>query len=269
MESVWQFIVSNPWRILGTIDDISSGFGYVAFFYSAFASYFLWRSRAREHKFTRVYFPKDRDDFYRYYVKQISSAKKRVCITSDGFHLRTEESMQAAQKMNRAQSKAISRGAEVIRYQMTERMHLKWLSEIVKMRERHGEAYVTVINPAFEDIGNMAVIDPDTRNAITEFMFADINMDESKAEAYDYGFVHGHQAKANKVNTLFEEILAHNQSQAVTADTLDTIRRALAERRLADACKNPDKPLFDEELINAAERCGGVKNVTYEDIHFN
>ena len=226
--------------------------------YGTFASFFLWRNRKREHKYTSVYFPTSNEDFYRYYTEVISKAKKAVYLTSDGFNMKNPNSRRAAEKMNKAQEKAIERGAKVYRYQLLETMHLNWIDEICRMKQKHGDQYVTICNPYFESVGNFCVIDPDTRNTVFEFMLPAVGGFGQATQAGDFGFIHGHQRKSARAKDTFEEILDHPRTVEITSDTAEGIRKELWDKRVRRQEEDQDYPPPDEEIIQMLRRAAGT-----------
>jgi hypothetical protein len=232
------------------------------------AGIFFWRSRARRHHFSKVYFPKDPSDFYAYYVDIVGKAGRSVYITSDGFNMCNPASRDAAAKMSAAQSRAIARGAVVVRYQMLDTMHLNWLAEIVRMKRAHGDSYRTLINRTFEHCGNFAVIDSGTRRAVVEFMFTYPGGLSQATTARDFGFVHGHQAKADDTKAFFDRLMAHEATVEITEDNFEQVARHLFEERVSKHfLRESDFHIFDEEILTAQKRIGR-RRVCFEDVKF-
>lgn len=254
---------------VGATADIAAIIGLGGLVWGLVASWFLWRARSRRHRFSRVYFPKNRQDFYDYYVRVVSKARSLVCITSDGFNMSNTESRSAAARMNEAQAAAIKRGAKVVRYQMTETMHINWLYQIALMRRKHGPSYRTYINPGFESIGHFAVIDPGARRAIVEFMLPNPGGLTQATTARDFGFIHGHQAKADVTKEAFDHIAGHAVSVEVTMDNYRAIAHDLFNQRLR---KHFDPHggfhLFDEEILRAIRAAPG-RRPRFEDVRFD
>jgi len=259
---IWQQI-EDAISIAGSI---GTAVTVIVLVYGLIASVLLWRSRQRRHKFSRVYFPKGRDDFYEYYVDQVSGAKNSVYITSDGFNMKNTQSRRAAKLMNDAQAKAIENGATVYRFQMTSTMHLNWLEEVCEMKRKHGDQYKTFINPKFESIGNFAVIDPGTRKAVTEFMLPDIGGIAQATIARDYGFIHGHQGKADETKMVFDRIFEHPDTVELSEENLEDWRRKLFEYRMNRYRNDEDFHVFDDEILVGIKKYG--RAVTYEQVEF-
>jgi hypothetical protein len=252
-------------QYLGITSDVVGLLSFLIPVFGSAIGYLFWRSRFRRHKFAKVYFPRDREDFYSYYVEQVSKAKKSVYITSDGFNMRNTSSCNAARLMNQAQAKAIAQGATVIRYQMLDTMHLNWLPEIARMKAAHGDSYRTYYNPRFERVGNLAVIDPKTRKAVTEFMLPDPGSLVQSTTARDFGFIHGHQAKADKAQELFERIIADPDSREITPGNWQAIARELFDLRYARHKQDKNFHVFDEEILLAISR-NPRRNIKFEDL---
>lgn len=255
-------------QTVSTFADLISVAGFIGIAWGGIASIFLWRARFRRHKFSRVYFPRNRQDFYDYYVRMVSCARKNVCITSDGFNMCNPESRAAAASMNAAQDKAIKRGATVERYQMTETMHINWLYQIVLMKKKHGKSYRTYVNPAFESVGNFAVLDAGTRRSVVEFMLPNPGGLTQSTTARDFGFIHGHVAKSDATRQTFIEIGNHPDTIEVTEENFHEIARTLFDKRLKrhlDPTSNFH--LFDEEILKALRTCP-VDRLSFEQVQF-
>ncbi|MGE0371665.1 MAG: hypothetical protein AB7G40_05650 [Hyphomonadaceae bacterium] len=254
--------------VVSTVADVIALLGFVGLIWGVVASYLFWRAGFRRYKFSRVYFPKDRQDFYTYYVEAVRKAKTGVYITSDGFNMCNPDSRMAAQRMNEAQSEAIGNGAIVVRYQMTDTMHINWLYQMALMREKHGDKYCCYVNPEFERVGHFAVIDPDTRQSIVEFMLPNPGGLSQATTARDYGFIHGHAAKAEVTKSAFEQIAAHGATTLVTPDNYREIARKLFESRLnRHFDTTTDFHIFDEEVLKAIRKCGPSRPA-FEDMRF-
>lgn len=254
---------------ISTLAAFSEVFGLLAAAWGLIVSVFLWRSNRQRHHYSKVYFPKDTVDFYAYYVEVVSKSKKSVYITSDGFNLCNPSSREAAAKMGAAQGQAISRGGKVVRYQMLRTMHINWLSEIVRMKRIHGSNYQTLVNAAFEQSGNFAVIDPGTRKAVVEFMFTYPGGLSQSTTARDFGFIHGHQAKADDTKSFFDRLLEHESTIEITEENYQEIARSLFDERVArHFSRETDFHLFDEEILTAQKRIGR-RRVCFEDVKFH
>lgn len=249
--------------------DFIAIFGLIGAAWGLAASIFLWQSRHRRHHYSKVFFPKDSADFYAYYVDVVSKARKSVCITSDGFNMCNPSSREASAKMGTAQGLAISRGAKVVRYQMLQTMHINWLSEIVRMKLFHGDSYKTFVNPAFEQSGNFAVIDSGTREAIVEFMFTYPGGLSQSTTARDFGFIHGHQAKADETRAFFDRLVEHEATVEVTVENYKVIAQHLFEERVTrHFSRDSDFHLFDEEILTTQKRIGR-RRVCFQDVKFH
>jgi hypothetical protein len=156
----------------------------------------------------------------------------------------------------------------VERYQMTETMHINWLYQIVLMKERHGERYRTYINPAYEAIGNFAVLDAGTRRSIVEFMLPNPGGLTQSTTARDYGFIHGHAAKAETTQEAFDAIKAHPETIEVTASNYREIGRLLFEERLRMHLDPAGRfHLFDEEILKALRSHPG-NSLSFDAVQF-
>lgn len=248
--------------------DVIAVLGLVGTAWGMVASLLLWRSRRRRHRFTKVYFPKHSADFYDYYVSLIAKARKEIRITSDGFNLCNPGSRAAAERMGDAQTKAIERGATVLRYQMLQTMHINWLAEIVRMKRLHGPSYRTLVNPAYEQSGNFAVIDPGTRHAVVEFMLPDPGGLSQSTTARDFGFIHGHQAKADETKAFFDRLEQHELTFEIDEASYEAVARRLFEERVArHFSRDSEFHLFDQEILTAQKRVG-KRRVCFEDVRF-
>ena len=229
----------------------------IAVIAGATTSFIFFRSKWRAHKFSKVFFPRSREEFYDYYTKVISKAKKSVYITSDGFNMRNQDSRKAAEIMNDAQAKAIENGASVLRYQITKTMHLNWLPVICQMHKQHKEKYKTYINKRFEDVGSFCVIDPGTRKTIFEFMLPEFGGFGQSTRARYFGFVHGHQYKSDSAKEAFETIFADEGTIEVSEDNVLDVMKDIWDWRVKQYFENKDYNVFDEEIIQAIRECDG------------
>ena len=257
--SNWLNELENTLSLAGSVGTLITA---AILIYGIVTSVFLWRARSHRHRFSKVYFPKSRSDFYEYYVRQVSKAKWAIYITSDGFNMKNSASRKAAKLLNGAQTQAINRGASVFRYQMTTTMHLNWLDEICRMKEKHGDSYRTFINPHFEAVGHFAVIDPGKRKVVTEFMLPDVGGIGQATTPRDFGFIHGHQNKADETKAIFDRIFEHPDTVEVTADNLESFRRSLFDQRIEKHRIDDTYHVFDEEIMLGIKKYG--QGVNYE-----
>ncbi len=140
------------------------------------------------------YVPKDRDDFYHYYSRQMSNARVEIWLTSDGFNMENFISAQYAQIMMQGMTQALRRGVKIHRFQMLRTMHLNWIPELKKLKQQFEKYYFIYVNPAFDAIENFCVVDPGTPYTLTEAMFIAMETPTKQYSVADIAtFSHGNE----------------------------------------------------------------------------
>jgi transcriptional regulator with XRE-family HTH domain len=173
---------------------------------------------------TFEYVPKNRDDFYAYYSRQMSNARAEIWLTSDGFNMQNFISAQYAQTMMQGMAQALERGINVHRFQMLKTMHLNWIPELKKLKQQFEKHYFVYINPLFDTIENFCVIDPGTPHTLTEAMFIAM---EQPTEQYSVAgiatFTHGNELWSDQFLKRFQMMLNQEHTVNLSLNSLDQL----------------------------------------------
>ena len=209
--------------LLGEIDTVWGGLSSIA----AVAIFFWTKTRK-----TKRYFPQNDTDFYRYYARQISKAKKEVWITSDGFNMQSPKSQGYANLMKDGFERALSKGIVVHRFQILQTMHLNWIDELIKFKQSYDKNFLIYCNRSLQ-VPNICVIDPTERTCVTE------NMQHSQGDATQgtlpetYAFEHRSKSSADRMMRIMRQILEHPLTMELDEDNLRRVSQELLQERLA------------------------------------
>jgi hypothetical protein len=214
----------------------------------ALFSLFVWRSKFRRYRPTKVFFPKDVDEFIEYYAKCIREARSVVCVTSDGFNMKNPASAARAKKMRSAMVDFMSRGGKVYRYQMLDSMHINWLVEIGRLAEEFPDSFITFYNRKYESVGSFCVIDPGTRKTVYEYMLPHVGYLGQGTEPSDFGFIHGHQHKSDKAFERFDQVQKDPGTVVINSKNWIELAESLWTMRIRSS------DAFDPEIIAAQRR---------------
>jgi transcriptional regulator with XRE-family HTH domain len=181
---------------------------------------------------TFEYVPKNRDDFYAYYSRQMSNARSEIWLTSDGFNMQNFTSAQYAQTMMQGMAQALKKGVNIHRFQMLKTMHLNWIPELKKLKQQFENHYFVYVNPLFDTIENFCVIDPGSAHTLTEAMFVEM---EQPTEQYSVAgiatFTHGNKLWSNQFLKRFQMMLNQQNTVNLSLDSLDQLYEDLLMER--------------------------------------
>jgi transcriptional regulator with XRE-family HTH domain len=181
---------------------------------------------------TFEYVPRNRDDFYSYYARQLSNARDEIWLTSDGFNMQNFISAQYAQIMMQGMAQALKRGVNIHRFQMLKTMHLNWIPELKKLKQQFENHYFVYVNPLFDNIENFCVIDPGTPHTLTEAMFVAM---EEPTEQYSVAgiatFIHGNELWSDQFLKRFQMMLEQENTVNLSLDSLDQLYDDLLRER--------------------------------------
>lgn len=247
IDVVWQWVTG-----LATIGGVTQFLIWLALgLYSAATTLRLIKLRRDRYRFTKVYFPKDVDDFVNYYANAIRSAKNRVCITSDGFNMDNRDSRRRAEKLQEAQRDFLSNGGTLIRFQIMRTTQINWIPEIAKLKRDFPDRFFTYYNPLFDDVGNFAILDPGSNNEVYEYMLPQAGYYGQATEPSDFGFIHGHRDKTEKASRKIDEIMKNEATKEITVENYLPLMRALWGERIREWERDPLRQPIDPEVMNA------------------
>lgn len=219
----------------------------------------VWDKFSQRRSF-RQHFPKSDDEFYKYYAEQISSAKSEIWITSDGFNMDNPRSHEFAKVMTGAFETALSNDVTVFRFQVVETMHINWIDELIRLKEKFPHNFRIYANETIKSIPNVCAIDVDSKKCVGERMEHTTGAFGQGSQAKTFSFVHRDNSYACSTRDIVKDLIDHSSTKEYSLTLLREWKTTLLERRtkgLEDWVKeNPNDSdlthsgVFDAEVIS-------------------
>ncbi len=257
-------IMNGVISFVDTIGGIGDTINLIGWITVLLVSTFFWRSDKLRHKYTKVFFPKDFNEFYSYFARHVRKAKSVIYHTGDGFNMKNPTSRNNADLLDKAFVEAMTKGVRVNRYQIVESMTINWLRRLSAYKNAFPDNFFVFINGSHEGIGSFCVIDPDTRNTIYEQQITTGKRLGRGTEPYDFAFIHGHQHKSDGARDLVEEIMREQSTvELKTSDDFTNYERDLFYQRLEEFKNNANYVLIDQEIIELTTRSTSIEEIQY------
>lgn len=177
------------------------------------------------------HFPESVDNFYQHYAQRTAQAKQEIWVTSDGYNWRRGASRRYGKIMKDARCKAMANGVTIWWFQVTDTMHLNWISQIWDMKATFRDRFRVYINPTLS-VPNVCVIDPGRDDCVSESMEHRTGDFGQGSEAVSGVFVEGDLDRAARTKAIVQDAIqnAGSRELARREDFLDLETRLMAER---------------------------------------
>lgn len=221
------------------------------------AIWFFW-DKYTQRKVYKQHFPQTDDDFYKYYAEQVSSAEYDIWLTSDGFNIENPKSRAYSKIMTTAFETALSKGVTLFRFQIIETMHVNWIEELVRLKEKYPNNFKIYANESIKSVPNVCAIDADHKKCIGERMEHVTGLFGQGSQARTYSFVHKDKNYAQSTKNIVEDLINHPTTKEYNLSSLRAWKKELIEKRTEHLVhwmsKNPNTTIkesgvFDEEVI--------------------
>ena len=253
MPEAFQYIIDIVFPLLenisnwvGSLSDLVAALGWFA---AILFSTLFWRSERLRHRYTKVFFPRDFREFYRYFAKQVGKSKDEIYHTGDGFNMRNQQSRSNSDILDAAFVKALEKGVKVFRFQITETMTINWLRRLKAFKEAYPNNFFIYYNPNHENVGSICVIDAGTRKTLVEQQITTGKQLGRGTEPQDFAFVHGHQHRSDNTKELVNQIIMDKGTMQLDLDNIGELEKVLFDKRLRRYIDNNNSVLIDPELV--------------------
>lgn len=211
----------------------------------------------------KVYLPKNREEFYRYYAERTKEATREIWLTTDGYNMENPTSRRFGRLMLQARRTALENGVSLQWFQVIQTMHLNWITYLQALSEEYPLRLFVYVNPVVAAVPNVCVIDPDAPRSVTERMEHRTGLLHQGSRALTATFYLGDRERAKRTRELVEELIAHPSTRLLRGEAFDDLRRELFRERLEKlqawaAERGSVAPedlrasgVFDEQVISA------------------